>query len=72
MHYEVRCGLYYDADICKFSGAKHCLRKNILANWYLYENGKVALEMLGAADIPEEYKEEGKGPKPLVDKDSPA
>ncbi|MDD3766960.1 MAG: FAD-dependent oxidoreductase [Eubacteriales bacterium] len=60
-----------DADICKFSGAKTQLfaQKNILANWYYYiENGKVALEMLGAADIPEEYKEEGKGPKPLVDK----
>lgn len=57
-----------DADICKLSNAKVEIfqQKNVLAGWYYYiSKGELNLKMMGAADIPEEYKDEN-APKALV------
>lgn len=50
-----------DADICKLSGAKceQFKEGNVLAAWYYSnENNKHQLNMVGFADIPDEYKTE--------------
>lgn len=50
-----------DADIFRYAGAKTELFRqgNILAGWYYFlSHGQVRLKMLGAADIPEEYKKD--------------
>ena len=58
-----------DADICKFANVKTELfkQKNVLAAWHYYvSKGDVRLKMLGASDIPDDYKTEN-APKPLVE-----
>ena len=59
-----------DADICHMSGEETAVFKqgNILAAWYYYaENNKIELAKVGAADIPDEYKNENSN-KPLIEK----
>ena len=60
-----------DCDIAHFSGAPTELfqQGNVLAAWY-YSVGKDGynLNMVGFADIPDEEKNEGNRPKPLVGK----
>ncbi|MGI6004425.1 MAG: FAD-dependent oxidoreductase [Christensenellales bacterium] len=57
-----------DADVCLLSGEETAVfaQKNVLANWYYYtQSGQVHLAQLGAADIPDEYKDKDV-PAPLV------
>lgn len=52
-----------DADICHLAGEKTELfnQGNLLAGWYYHiKQGKNALRMLGAADIPDKEKDAGK------------
>ena len=61
-----------DADICHFAGedTDEFRQGNLLAAWhYCYKDSQVRLQMVGAADTPDEHKtEERKGAKPLVDR----
>lgn len=60
-----------DADICKLANARTELfeQKNVLAAWHYYiSNGALDLRMLGASDVPEEYKDGNNAPKPLIEK----
>lgn len=52
-----------DADICHFAGEETDLFRqgNLLAAWhYYYKDNQVKLQMVGAADIPDEHKSQGK------------
>ncbi len=59
-----------DADICSFAGENTETFKpmNVLAAWsYAYSKGKVDLNMLGYAEVPDEDKT-GSEPQPLTDR----
>ncbi len=60
-----------DADVCWLAEEDTALfqQGNVLAAWYYFvSDGNLHLRQLGACDVPEEYKQTQKAPKPLTER----